>query len=88
MGRTIAGVAILLAFGAFVIYTAMQQLGTRCEVCVDYEGRRVCEVAYADTEKDAIMQAQSSACTQLTSGVTGIVRCTGMSPHSVQCGPE
>ncbi len=85
MGRTIAGIAILLGFGAFVVYTAMNQLGTRCEVCMDFDGRRVCEVAYADGEADAIMQAQSSACTQLTSGVTGIVACTRAQPASVRC---
>jgi hypothetical protein len=86
MSRAIIGTAIGLAFLAFVVYTAVSQLGTRCEVCMTVQGRTICEAARAADESIAIMQAQSSACSRLTNGVTQTIRCSNMRPTSTDCG--
>jgi hypothetical protein len=86
MSRTIAGIVIGLTFLGFVVYTAMSELGTRCEVCMSVNGRTICEAARASDESTAIMQAQSSACSRLTSGVTQVIRCGNMQPASIDCG--
>ena len=86
MNRTLVGIAVFLAFVAFAVYTAMSGLGTRCEVCMTIDGRTVCEAARAADESAAIMQAQSSACSRLTNGVTQVIRCSNLPPASVDCG--
>ena len=86
MSRTAVGIVIGLAFLAFVVYTAMSGLGTRCEVCMTVNGVTLCEAARAADEPTAIMQARSSACSRLTNGVTQTIRCGNMAPTSVDCG--
>jgi len=85
MNRTLIGTLIILSFAAFVVYLTAQQFSTQCEVCVTYAGRRLCETAVAADRKEAQQQATSSACSQLTGGVTDTVRCTGAVPESVRC---
>jgi hypothetical protein len=85
MNRTIIGVLIAAAFVAIVVYMAMGEFSTRCEVCMTFKGRSVCETALAADRQHARMQAQSSACTQITNGVSEIVACTGSQPDSVRC---
>ncbi|MDG2333469.1 MAG: hypothetical protein P8Q97_04520 [Myxococcota bacterium] len=85
MSRTLVGTLILIAFAAAVVYLAMGQLSTRCHVCVDFAGRRVCETAVASNAEDAQQQAAYSACAQMTGGVTEVVACTNRVPQSVRC---
>lgn len=85
MNHTVLGVSILVTFAAVVVYMTAGQFAARCEVCVSYNGRHKCETARAADTADAQQQALSSACTQLTSGVTEIVQCTSSRPDSVRC---
>ncbi len=85
MSRTLIGVLILVAFAAAVVYLAMGELSVRCNVCVAYKGRNVCETAVASSLADAEQQATYSACAQMTGGVTDIVACTNRVPQSVSC---
>jgi len=85
MSRTLVGVLILITFAAVVIYLAMGQLSVRCRVCVAFGGQTRCETAVANSPADAQEQANYSACSQLTRGVTEIVACTNSFPQSVRC---
>ncbi len=85
MSRTLVGILVLVAFAAAVVYLAMGELSTRCEVCVVFGGGRVCESAVASNPTDAQQQATSSACAQLTGSVTEVVACTNRAPQSVRC---
>jgi len=85
MNRTLAGVAIGIAVVGTIIYLAMGQFSARCEVCMQFNGRTVCETALAADRSEAQAQATSSACAQLTKGVTDVVACTRMVPKSVSC---
>ena len=87
MSRTLAGVLILVAFVATVVYLAMGALSVRCEVCVAFGGQTLCESAVASNPADAEQQATYGACSQITGGVTQIVACTGRVPQSVRCEP-
>ena len=83
-GRLI-GLLVVAAFAAFVVYMAAQQFGAKCEVCVSFNGRTVCEVALASDREAAQTDAISSACSQLTGGVGELVACTGTPPRSSKC---
>ncbi len=85
MNRTLIGTLILVTFAAGVVYLAMGQFKVRCHVCVGFGVQRKCESAVASNAADAEQQATYGACSQITRGVTDIVRCTGSVPQSVRC---
>jgi hypothetical protein len=85
MNRTVVGVAIGVAVVGSIVYLAMGQFGAKCNVCMNFDGRTVCETALAAERSEAQSQATSSACARLTRGVTDVVACTRMVPRSVQC---
>ncbi|MEE3327614.1 MAG: hypothetical protein VX252_09785 [Myxococcota bacterium] len=85
MSRTYLGILILLGFVAIVVYLAMGQFDTRCRVCIEFKGQRVCEIAVAADPLAAQQQAMSSACSQVAGGVTDSFNCTGRAPLSIEC---
>ncbi len=86
--RVLFGVTVLILFVVAVVLGAMSQLRTRCEVCMEFRGRQVCEVARADDEEAAILQATTAACSILSGGVTDGIRCGNTPPRSIRCGSE
>ncbi len=85
VNRTFVGALILITLGAAIVYLAMGQFKARCEACVTFGGRQVCETAVASSPAEAEQQAVYSACSQLTRGVTEIVACTGAPPRRLKC---
>ena len=85
MNRTFVGVLILITLGAAIVYFAMGQFTARCEACVAFGGRQICETAVASSPAEAEQQAIYSACSQITRGVTEIVACTGAPPRRLKC---
>ena len=85
MSRTLVSVAIGIAVVGTIVYLAMGQFSARCEVCMQFDGRTVCETALAADRSEAQTQATSSACAQVTRGVTDVVACTHRMPKSVRC---
>lgn len=75
MARTAIGLAIGVAFVAAVIWYALDATSVRCEICVEYKGRRACSVSQAADLAMAEMQAHSGACSQVTGGVTETLEC-------------
>ena len=86
MNRTFVGALILITLGAAIVYLTMGQFSARCEACVVFGGRQICEIAVASNPAEAEQQAVYSACSQLTRGVTEIVACTGTPPRRLTCG--
>ena len=85
MTQTLVKIALALGFLAIVIYTALGQSRVTCEVCMSYQGRQACETTSAADSAEALMQATSSACSRVSSGVTGTIQCNNTRPLSSHC---
>ena len=77
--------AALLAVGGFVVVSSFQVGGVRCDVCIDFDGQRVCRTVDGASEKEALATARTNACAQVTSGVTNMMRCERQEPLSSAC---
>ena len=77
--------ATLVGLAAFVVYTSLQAGGVRCEVCIEFGGRRACRAVDGATEREALTAARSNACARLTSGVTNTMACERTEPTSTAC---
>lgn len=85
MNRTLVGIAIAIAFFAALVYTTVEQTGVECRVCITYKGRTQCETVKGSDLQLAQMQATSTACTFLSSGVTDSLGCSNTPPDVVEC---
>ena len=77
----LAIVFVVVVIGA-VVYTTMSASASRyrCEVCVEFQGRRACRIASAATEMQARRTAQENACAMVASGVTDSMQCGNYTP--------
>jgi hypothetical protein len=79
------GILIGVGFIAAVVVATLNQMRVTCEVCMEYHGRQACEEAVAVDRSEALMQATTSACAQLSGGVTEGIRCNNLQPLSTNC---
>ncbi len=82
---TLAVLVVVLGFVGFLIYSAMRQGKTECEVCIGYAGQSVCRSAAAGNRKDAAQAATTAACAVMASGVTDTVQCQQTPPSKFEC---
>ena len=87
MARTIVGVVLGLGFLAALVVTTLRETRVECEVCLEYAGRSECRTASGGDAEQARMQALTSVCTVLASGVTRGLECQRTPPRSVRCTP-
>ena len=87
MQRTVVGVLLGAAFVAALVWATLRETSASCEVCVEFEGRRACNRSSAATREAALQQAQSSACSRVSGGVTEIMACTAMRATESRCDP-
>jgi hypothetical protein len=80
-----ATLAVLVPVAAFVIYSSLQAGSVECEVCMDFEGRRICRTASAAGHEEALRAAVDNACALLTSGMTNTIRCQQGEPARTDC---
>ena len=85
MARTAISFAIGIAFVSAVIWYALDATNVECEICVDYKGRHACSVSRAADLETAEMQAHSSACSQVTGGVTETLECDRIMASVKRC---
>ena len=83
--RRIAGLALFATFIALLASALMREARVECEVCIEFEGARVCRTNRAADRESAITGATYTACAVLSSGVTSGLQCTGTPPASVRC---
>jgi hypothetical protein len=76
--------AALGLLGGLVVYSSLHVGGVRCEVCVEFAGRRACRTVDGATESDALVGAQTNACALIASGVTETMAC-GRAPTQSSC---
>ena len=85
MQRTVLGILLGIGFLAAIVLVTLDQARVRCEVCMVFGGRRICEEAIAVDRREAVLQATTSACSRLSSGVTAGLQCNATPPVSVEC---
>ena len=85
MKRTLVGVLLGVGFIVALVVTTAHQVRVTCEVCIAYHGRQKCEKAIAVDRAEALMQATSSVCAQLSGGVTDGIQCNRTPPLSTRC---
>jgi len=79
------GALVALAFIGALAWFSVTQAGVECEVCMRFEGREACNTSAAADRDEAVAQARSSACAQISSGVTSGIRCSQEPPLRLQC---
>lgn len=85
MTRTLVGIAIGVAFVATLVLVTLDQMRVTCEVCVAYRGHHACQEATAVDRTQALMQATTTACARISSGVTDGIECGNTPPSSTRC---
>ena len=85
MKRALIGTLLGVGFAIALVVTTANQARVTCEVCMTYRGLQKCEEAVAVDRAAAVMQATSSACTQLSGGVTNGIQCNQTPPLSTRC---
>lgn len=76
---------IVLAFGAFLLWSTLSSQHAECTVTVTYGGVRGSGKASAATEEDAVREAQTAACGPLTRGMNDRIACSRTPPVSRRC---
>lgn len=87
-GTSWVALATLAALGAFVVYSSLDIAGVRCEVCLEFEGRRACRAVDGASEGEALAAARTNACALIASGVTQTMACERTEPVSTSCAPR
>ena len=88
MNRTASVLVTLLGIALFAgwIWSGVgAQTRSKCEVCLAFEGARVCREALGPDRDQAARAAQRTACGLLTQGVTQAFACDRTVPESVRC---
>ena len=85
VARIVTRILIALGFVAALILVTRAQMRARCEVCIEYRGRQVCEESVASNREEALMHATNAACAQLSGGVTDGIQCNNTPPVSSRC---
>ncbi len=83
-GRTI-GIALLVAFVVFLLWSTLSSQRAECAVCVEFNGQRNCATASAASPDEAARSAQLTACGVLTRGMDESIACGNRPPVSRQC---
>ena len=71
----LAGIAVVAIILAIVVYSSMNLMGHRVEVCLTYKGQDRCKIASGSTQEFAIRTAHDNACGEIASGVTDTMGC-------------
>jgi hypothetical protein len=78
-------VVVVAGFILFLAWTTMSAQRVECEVCVEFAGQRNCATASADTEEEAVLSAQRTACGPLARGMDDAIACSNRPPVTRQC---
>jgi hypothetical protein len=83
--RNVLLIAILgIGFVAVLVYSTIGQKHYRCEVCVEFQGRRACRTAASATRDQAVRTATENACALIASGMTDSIACGNTPPASLK----
>ena len=79
----IAGIVFVVLVIFLIVYTSGGNNAFRCEVCITFDGRKVCRNGAATSKLEAERIAASTACTDLSSGMTSLMQCEQNAPRVV-----
>jgi hypothetical protein len=75
----------VLAFAGFLLWSTLVSQRVECSVTVAFGNARGSGSASADSEADALREAQVTACGPLTQGMNDRIACSRIPPVSRQC---
>lgn len=75
----------LIIFAAGIVYLSVSPVQSQCEVCLEFDGERVCRRGAGPTEDAARQAAQESVCGGNVNGMSEAIACRAAVPVSVQC---
>ena len=78
-------VAVVLAFVGFLLWSTLSSQRVECGVTVEFGGGRQSATASAESEHQAMEQAQTAACGPLTGSMDERIACANRPPVSKQC---
>jgi hypothetical protein len=81
-GLIIAGVSVAVI--GLMVYSSMDLVGFRVEVCKEFRGRSACRTASGSNREAAQRTASDNACALISSGMTDSIACQGSNPVSVK----
>ncbi|HET6795728.1 MAG TPA: hypothetical protein VFH40_01100 [Gemmatimonadales bacterium] len=82
---TLVGILLVLAFGAFLLWSTLASQNVECTVTVEFSGSRGSGTASAGSRADALREAQTAACGPLAQGMDGRIACDRTPPASSHC---
>jgi hypothetical protein len=77
----LVGIGVFLGFLTYLTIGAKQH---RVEVCVEFQERKNCRIASAQTKDGALRTATDNACATITNGMTESMACGHKPPVSVK----
>lgn len=83
--RVVVSLLIAAGFLAVMFYVTAAETSYECSVCIRYRGSENCATVAGPDEEQAMMQAVSTACAPISSGVTDGMECNRTPPRSARC---
>ena len=83
--RRLVTLLIVLAFGAFLLWSTLASQHVECTVTVAFGGIQGTGSASAASEADAAREAQTAACGPLTQGMNERLACSRIPPVTRRC---
>jgi hypothetical protein len=83
--RRLVTLLIVLAFGAFLLWSTLASQHVECTVTVAFSGISGTGSASAASEADAAREAQTAACGPLTRGMNERLACSRIPPVTRRC---
>jgi hypothetical protein len=77
--------AVLLAMGAYLLYSTLASQKHECEVGIEFRGRANSATASAATEEEAVRNAVTTACGPITAGMDETIACGKVQPVKKVC---
>jgi hypothetical protein len=84
MKKLVVLLGVVLFIGV-VVYSTIAPAQVECEVCMEFDGQRVCRLGAGESEEAAARAAQESVCGGNAFGMSEVIVCRGAEPLSVTC---
>jgi hypothetical protein len=85
--RIAGGLLCAGLFFAAMFWMTRAETSVECTVCIRYGGSESCATVSGPDERQARMQAASTACAPLSAGVTQGMECSRTPPSTARCTP-
>lgn len=78
-------VLAFLAFMGGVVYLSIPQTVHSCEVCLEFDGERVCRKGVGNSQEEAQRAAHESTCGGNVRGMSESIACRNAEPVKLTC---